>query len=117
MLITFPNDELLTLWHVIIDGPDGSPFVGGKFTVSIDFQDNYPFKCPNVKFLTKIYHPNVKTDTGEICDEMLKNVWVPTLDARYIISTLQDLIANPTTDSPLEAEIANQFQFNRAKFN
>jgi ubiquitin-protein ligase len=27
-----------------------------------------------VKFLTRIYHPNVKTDSGEICNEVLTEV-------------------------------------------
>ena len=59
--------DAITNWNVHIDGPAGTPYEGGKFTVSIDFSDNYPFKCPKVQFVTKVYHPNVKTDTGEIC--------------------------------------------------
>ena len=57
----------VTKWNLIIDGPEGTPFVGGKFTVNLDFSDGYPFKPPKIKFVTKIYHPNVKGDTGEIC--------------------------------------------------
>ena len=59
--------ENVVNWNVHLEGPAGSPYEGGRFTVSIDFSDNYPFKCPKVQFVTKIYHPNVKTDTGEIC--------------------------------------------------
>ena len=54
-------------WAVHIQGPEGTPYEGGKFTISIDFSDNYPFKCPKVQFVTKIYHPNIKTESGEIC--------------------------------------------------
>ena len=64
--IRLVNDQV-TNWHVIIDGPADTPYFGGKFTVGIDFTDNYPFKCPKILFITKIYHPNIKTDTGEIC--------------------------------------------------
>ena len=63
--------DQITMWNVHITGPVGTPYEGGKFTVSIDFNDNYPFKCPKVSFLTKIYHPNVKTETGEICMQAL----------------------------------------------
>ena len=81
---------------MILKGPADSLYAGGKFVVNIDFSDNYPFKCPNMKFVTKIYHPNVKTETGEICAEAIKNSWVPTLNANYIIRMLQELIENPS---------------------
>ena len=59
--------EQLTNWNVTINGPTGTPYEGGKFLVNIDFSDNYPFKAPKAIFKTKIYHPNIKQDTGEIC--------------------------------------------------
>lgn len=65
-LVELVGDEL-TKWNVNIAGPEGSPFVGGTFVVQLDFTDGYPFKPPKVKFVTKIYHPNVQTNTGEIC--------------------------------------------------
>ena len=104
-------------WAVIIDGPAGGPYEGGKFTVNIDFSDNYPFKCPKVQFVTKIYHPNVKTDSGQICDQDLQNSWVPTLNAAYIINTVKDLIQNPNTENPMEAEIARELMTSKDKFN
>ena len=76
--------------------------------VRSDFSDNYPFKCPKVHFLTKIYHPNIKTDTGEICSEALQNSWVPTLNANFVIKMLKELIENPNHDNPQEAEIARE---------
>ena len=54
------------IWHCTFAGPDG-PFAGGKFKVDVDFRENYPFKCPQVNFRTKIYHPGVSQDKGEIC--------------------------------------------------
>ena len=44
-------------WNVHLNGPKDTPYAGGKFTVNIDFSDNYPFKCPKIQFVTKIYHP------------------------------------------------------------
>ena len=52
---------------MILNGPADSPYTGGKFVVNIDFSDNYPFKSPNIYFVTKIYHPNVGTETGKMC--------------------------------------------------
>ena len=105
-------DDCITMWHVILDGPADSPYAGGKFTVKIDFSDNYPFKCPKMQFITKIYHPNIKTDNGEICAQAIQNSWVPTLNANFIVKMLMELIANPNHDNPQEAEIARQMMTN-----
>lgn len=104
-------------WNVKIQGPAGTPYEGGTFIVNVDFSDNYPFKCPNMKFVTKIYHPNIKTETGEICAEAIKNSWVPTLNANFIIKMLVELISNPNGEAPQEPEIAREFLMNRTTFN
>ena len=103
-------------WNVKIAGPAGTPYEGGTFVVNVDFSDNYPFKCPNMKFVTKIYHPNIKTDTGEICAEAIKNSWVPTLNAQFIIKMLVELITQPNGDNPQEAEIAREFIQSKSTF-
>lgn len=113
--IALTNDDL-TQWHVTILGPEGSPFLGGKFLVHLDFSDSYPFKPPKIKFLTKIYHPNVKTDTGEICTQAIEKQWVPTLNAKFVIEAILSVIKNPTLDNALEPEIGQQFSSNYNTF-
>lgn len=84
--------------------------------VNIDFTDNYPFKAPKVHFKTKIFHPNIKQDTGEICAQAIENNWVPTLNARFVIESLVTLLKNPNADHPLEAEIAELYTKNYSTF-
>ena len=60
-----PNNNLK--WFAYINGPEGTPFLGAIFKVCIEFKDNYPFKMPIFRFETRIYHPNIKEDTGEVC--------------------------------------------------
>ncbi len=57
-------------------------------------------------FKTKIFHPNIKQDTGEICAQAIENNWVPTLNAKFVIESLITLLKNPNAEHPLEAEIA-----------
>jgi ubiquitin-conjugating enzyme E2 D len=102
--------DALTQWNATIIGPSDTPYEGGKFIVYIDFSDNYPFKAPKVLFKTKIFHPNIKQDTGEICAQAIENAWVPTLNAKFVIESLMTLLKNPNADHPLEAEIAELFQ-------
>ncbi len=34
-------------------------FVGGKFKLELFLPEDYPMAPPKVRFLTKIYHPNI----------------------------------------------------------
>ena len=101
--------DSLANWNATINGPQDSPYEGGKFVVNIDYSDNYPFKAPKVLFKTKIFHPNVKQETGEICAQAIEQAWVPTLNAKFVIESLISLLKSPNPDSPLEAEIAELY--------
>jgi len=61
-----------------------------------------------VKFNTKVYHPNIKTDTGEICADAL-GAWAPTQNVKGLVEIVKELLEHPSIDSPLEAEIAQLF--------
>jgi ubiquitin-protein ligase len=41
-----------------ITGEEGSYYEGGTFRISITLPQDYPFKPPRVRLLTKVYHPN-----------------------------------------------------------
>ena len=57
-----------------LQGPPGTPYANGVWTIDLTFPENYPFKAPTVTFRTEIKHPNVKTDTGEVCPEVPRGV-------------------------------------------
>lgn len=99
-----------------MEGPKGTPYENGVFTLDMKFPDSYPFKAPTVKFKTPVWHPNVKTDTGEICNDVLVSQWSPTLNVRYIFTTLHELLKSPNTDTPLEPEIAQKFMTDKAGY-
>ena len=42
-----------------ITGPVGSPYEGGVFYLYLKVPFSYPFNPPEVRFLTRIFHPNV----------------------------------------------------------
>ena len=72
-----PNEENPCLWTVKIKGPAGTPYEGGTFNLRMDMTKEYPFKAPDLKMETTIYHPSIRTETGEICQEALQNNWKP----------------------------------------
>ena len=103
-------------WRAVIAGPDGSPYKDGSFSVDFAFPATYPFKAPSIRFLTKIYHPNVKSETGEICNDVVNEHWAPTLNVKHCLLTLRSMLLEPNVDSPLEQEIAAKLRDSPAEF-
>lgn len=56
------NDSLTNL-KGSFPGPPGTPYEGGIYEVQITIPNEYPFKPPVMKFTTKIWHPNVSSQT------------------------------------------------------
>lgn len=46
--------------------PPDTPYAGGLYEVDIKIPDSYPFKSPTIKFITKIWHPNVSSQTVSV---------------------------------------------------
>ena len=54
--------------------------------------------------------------TGEICADLLNENWGPTLNTRYVLGALKQLLEEPNAENPLEPEIAAQYKDNNAAF-
>ena len=65
-----PDEDSLFRWHAVIFGPDDTEWEGGVFKLVLEFSEDYPNKPPKVKFLTKMFHPNIYND-GSICLDIL----------------------------------------------
>jgi ubiquitin-conjugating enzyme E2 D/E len=99
-----------------IQGPSGSPYEGGTFLIDIRLPYDYPLKPPECSFSTKVHHPNIGS-RGEICLDILKKDWNPGQSIEKVLNALADLLANPDTGNPLQAEVAFQFTTDRAAFD
>ena len=112
---TIGPEENIFHWTGLIDGPKDSPYETGSFFIDIKFPKDYPYKAPNVTFLTKIYHPNISS-TGEICLGVLKQKWHPSISIKSLLLSLQYLLSHPNSKDPLVAEIGEQDQNNHEEF-
>ena len=113
-----PKDESdMFHWTATFQGPENSPYEGGTFEVQIEFPKDYPFKPPKVEFVTKVYHPNVKKDTGSICLDLLKDAWSPDTKLIDVFKAIQTLLVAPNTDHPLEQDVNKQYLEDRAAFD
>lgn len=97
-------------WKGTFPGPKDTPYEGGKFVVDIQIPDNYPFVPPKMRFDTKIWHPNVSSQNGAICLDILKDQWSPALTMRTALLSLQALLSCPNPDSPQDAQVAHQYK-------
>eukprot|EP00298_Acanthocystis_sp_HF-20_P004995 c15288_g1_i1.p1 GENE.c15288_g1_i1~~c15288_g1_i1.p1 ORF type:complete len:237 (+),score=84.77 c15288_g1_i1:71-712(+) len=111
------NANDTTKWKGIIEGPSGTPYEGGKFVVNITLPEQYPFAPPKMKFETRLWHPNVSSQTGAICLDILKDQWSPALTIRTALQSLQALLSAPVPDDPQDAVVAKMYMENKALFD
>lgn len=51
-------------------------YSGGVFKLELFLPEEYPMVAPKIRFLTKIYHPNIDK-LGRICMDTLKGIPLP----------------------------------------
>ncbi|CAL4091586.1 unnamed protein product [Meganyctiphanes norvegica] len=99
-----------------IAGPPDTPYEGATFHLEIKVPETYPFNPPKVKFLTKIWHPNISSVTGAICLDILKDQWAAAMTLRTVLLSLQALLAAAEPDDPQDAVVARQYKENYPLF-
>lgn len=108
--------ENITHWSVNLPGPTQSPFENGTFHLDIQFPTDYPFKPPVIKFVTKVYHPNISMH-GAICLDILKDQWSPALSVYKVLLSISSLLADPNPNDPLSADVATVYKNDRERYN
>ncbi len=99
-----PHDNNIMLWNAVIFGPDDTPWDGGTFKLTLQFTEEYPNKPPTVRFVSRMFHPNIYAD-GSICLDILQNQWSPIYDVAAILT------------SPANSEAARMFSENKREYN
>ncbi|XP_076447229.1 ubiquitin-conjugating enzyme E2 N-like [Babylonia areolata] len=104
-----PDDSNARHFHVEVAGPVKSPYEGGTFHLELFLPEEYPMSAPKVRFMTRIYHPNIDK-LGRICLDILKDKWSPALQIRTVLLSIQALLSAPNPDDPLETSVAEHWK-------
>ena len=88
-----PIENNIMIWNGVIFGPRETPFEDGTFKLKVwqvihnwsqqqflicicnlqmEFCENYPLRPPRIKFLSRMFHPNINAH-GEVFLDILKN--------------------------------------------
>jgi ubiquitin-conjugating enzyme (huntingtin interacting protein 2) len=97
-------------------GPQETPYEGGHFEVDIVIPETYPFQPVKMKFITKVYHPNISSASGAICLDILKDAWSPVLTLKSTLISLQSLLCSPEPNDPQDAEVAKHYMTSKSSF-
>ncbi|KAE9378807.1 hypothetical protein N431DRAFT_326825 [Stipitochalara longipes BDJ] len=102
--------------HASFPGPPDTPYEGGTYVVDIKIPKEYPFRPPQMSFKTKLWHPNVSSQTGAICLDTLGTAWSPVLTIKSALLSLQSLLSTPEPKDPQDAEVASMLMNNPEQF-
>lgn len=103
IILTNLNDDVFT-WKGYLVGPEASPYKEGVFEIRLNLPSNYPMAPPKITFITKIFHPNINFETGEVCLDILKEQWTPAWTLESACLAILDIMNHPNPDSPLNCD-------------
>jgi len=91
------------------------------FRVKIIASDDYPFAPPKVMSTTRVLHPNIHIETGEVFISMLqKTEWIPVLNLNLILFALELILIQPNMDYIPDCfknqELLQVYQFDQLQF-
>ncbi|XP_076354465.1 ubiquitin-conjugating enzyme E2 R1-like isoform X1 [Tachypleus tridentatus] len=120
--VKLTNDENLFEWEVAIFGPPNTLYEGGYFKAHVKFPPDYPYLPPTIRFMSKVWHPNVY-ENGDLCVSILHppiddpqsgelpcERWNPTQNVRTILLSVISLLNEPNTFSPANVDASVMYR-------
>lgn len=100
----------------LIAGPMHSAYSGGVFRLAVHLPADYPLSPPQMRFLTRIWHPNISMD-GTICLDTLQLQWSPLLTLEKTLLSVVSLLTDPNPDHGLNSDALSLYRGNPRAFD
>ncbi|KAK7864283.1 hypothetical protein R5R35_009542 [Gryllus longicercus] len=110
-----PLDAQCCHWQASITGPAGSPYEGGLFFLYLQVPYSYPMCPPVVRFLTRIFHPNVSRH-GDVGIDSIQHNWSLALTISKVLISVQSLLTDPYCLVCMEPGVGELYLNDRATF-
>ena len=111
-----PVGNNIMLWNAVICGPNETPFEDGTFKLTLEFSEKYPFKPPAVKFVSKMFHPNIFEEDGWVGLDILRSNWSPAFNVSSILLSIQSLLGDPNPDLVANKLAGRLFRENQLEY-
>ncbi|CDW72754.1 ubiquitin conjugating [Stylonychia lemnae] len=112
-------------WNIVFEGPGDTLYEGGFFKATLKFPSDYPNSPPEMRFVTKMWHPNIYPD-GKVCisilhppgtdeynnQETADERWRPILGVESIILSVISMLNDPNISSPANIDAAVEYRDN-----
>lgn len=104
-----PEEDNIYHWTGLLIGLKDTPYENGLFKLELILPSNYPYSPPTVRFITRIYHPNIDKK-GNVCLDILKEEWTSCLSISTVLLSVISLLDNPNTRNPYNIEAADLYE-------
>ena len=104
-------------WQATIRGPPESPYESGTFHLTMEFPETYPRHPPTVTFTTRVYHPNIDSDNGYICINILRQDWCPVLTISSMLLSLRSFLDSPDVEDAYYPSMGKEYVERRDVFD
>ena len=112
-----PREDNILLWDAVICGPFDTPFDGGKFKLTIQFSEDHPYKPPAIKFVSKMFHPNIFEKDGTLNLDILSiRNWTPALTVSSLLISIQSLLDDPNPHESANRIAGDLFMTNKPEY-
>jgi len=117
------------VWDIYFTLSGDSLYSGKIIKATMEFPDCYPLQPPTLKFISKMFHPNIYND-GRVCISILEedipdptgygkseDKWAPVQNIRTVLLSIVVVINSPNIESPANVDASVMFRENIEKYN
>ncbi|CAD24972.1 UBIQUITIN CONJUGATING ENZYME E2 [Encephalitozoon cuniculi GB-M1] len=117
------------VWDIYFTLGGDSLYAGRILKAVMKFPSSYPLRPPTLKFVSKMFHPNIYED-GKMCISILeedkqqdssvfgdpKDKWTPVQNIRTIVMSIVVILNSPNISSPANVDASVMYRDNPEEY-